>query len=60
MEELQVLERWKENRYPTSLPVPIGVREGSKPVFLNIHDKIEKRAWSTLQWLAQQDQEKVK
>lgn len=43
MEELQVLERWKENRYPTSLPVPIGVREGSKPVFLNIHDKIEKK-----------------
>ncbi|PEB74185.1 type VII secretion protein EssC [Bacillus thuringiensis] len=43
MEELQVLERWNKNRYPTSLPVPIGVREGSKPVFLNIHDKIEKK-----------------
>ncbi|EOW9528957.1 type VII secretion protein EssC [Bacillus cytotoxicus] len=43
MEDLQVLERWKQNRYPTSLPVPIGVREGSKPVFLNIHDKIEKK-----------------
>lgn len=43
MEELQVLDRWNENRYPTSLPVPIGVREGSKPVFLNIHDKIEKK-----------------
>ena len=43
MEELQVLERWKENRYPTSLPVPIGVREGSKPVFLNIHDKKRKK-----------------
>ncbi|WP_242217341.1 type VII secretion protein EssC [Bacillus cereus group sp. BfR-BA-01380] len=43
MEELQIVDRWQQNRYPTTLPVPIGVREGSKPVVLNIHDKIEKK-----------------
>ncbi|WP_141523149.1 MULTISPECIES: type VII secretion protein EssC [Bacillus] len=43
MEELEILNRWEENRYPTALPVPIGVREGGKPVVLNIHDKIEKK-----------------
>jgi S-DNA-T family DNA segregation ATPase FtsK/SpoIIIE len=42
VEELNVLDRWNENRYPLTLPVIIGVREGNKPVFLNIHDKIEK------------------
>ncbi|MDR4458607.1 FtsK/SpoIIIE domain-containing protein, partial [Bacillus tropicus] len=36
-------ERWKENRYQTSLSVPNGVREGSKLVFINIHDKLEKK-----------------
>ncbi|MFX3625537.1 MAG: type VII secretion protein EssC [Ectobacillus sp.] len=43
MEELDVLKRWNENRYPQTLPVPIGVREGGKQVVLNIHDKIERK-----------------
>jgi S-DNA-T family DNA segregation ATPase FtsK/SpoIIIE len=42
VEELDVVSRWEQNRYPLTLPVPIGVREGGKPVKLNIHDKIEK------------------
>ncbi|MDM5197128.1 type VII secretion protein EssC [Fictibacillus enclensis] len=43
VEELDVINKWNENRYPDTLPVPIGVREGRKPVYLNIHDKIEKK-----------------
>lgn len=43
VEELNAHNRWNRNRFPTSLPVPIGVREGGKPVTLNIHDKIEKK-----------------
>lgn len=43
VEELDVVNKWGQNRYPTTLPVPIGVREGGKPVYLNIHDKIEKK-----------------
>ncbi|UZJ78721.1 type VII secretion protein EssC [Fictibacillus sp. KU28468] len=42
VEELDVVSKWSQNRYPTTLPVAIGVREGRKPVYLNIHDKIEK------------------
>jgi len=42
MEELNLKERWAQNRYPTSFPVPIGFRAGGKEVILNIHDKIEK------------------
>lgn len=42
IEELDVAARWEQNRYPLTLPVPIGVREGGKVVELNIHDKIEK------------------
>ncbi|WP_028401643.1 type VII secretion protein EssC [Ectobacillus panaciterrae] len=43
IEELDIQNRWKQNRYPQTLPVPIGVREGGKPVILNIHDKIERK-----------------
>lgn len=42
VEELDVISRWEQNRYPLTLPVPIGVREGGKVVELNIHDKIER------------------
>ncbi|MCI1696620.1 type VII secretion protein EssC [Aneurinibacillus aneurinilyticus] len=41
VEELDVAARWEQNRYPLTLPVRIGVREGGKAVELNIHDKIE-------------------
>jgi S-DNA-T family DNA segregation ATPase FtsK/SpoIIIE len=43
VEELDIRNRWQQNRYPQTLPVPIGVREGGKPVTLNIHDKIERK-----------------
>lgn len=43
VEDLNVSAKWAQNRYPLSLPVPIGVREGRKPVMLNIHDKIERQ-----------------
>ncbi|MGN7356133.1 type VII secretion protein EssC [Paenibacillus sp. SAF-054] len=40
--DLDVQQRWRNNRYPDSLPVPIGVRAGGKKINLNIHDKIER------------------
>lgn len=43
IEELNVLNRWENHRYPDTFPVPIGVRAGGKEVVLNIHDKIEKK-----------------
>lgn len=42
VEELGVKDRWKKNRYPDTLPVPIGVRVGGKKIYLNLHDKIER------------------
>ncbi|MDQ0243747.1 S-DNA-T family DNA segregation ATPase FtsK/SpoIIIE [Bacillus fengqiuensis] len=42
IEELNLSEKWNKNRYPTSLPVPIGFKAGKKEVILNIHDKIDK------------------
>ena len=41
--ELDVKRRWQQNRYPDTLPVPIGVRAGNKKVNLNLHDKIERQ-----------------
>ncbi|MCJ8010721.1 type VII secretion protein EssC [Paenibacillus sp. KQZ6P-2] len=41
--DLDVKQRWRNNRYPDSLPVPIGVRAGGKKINLNIHDKIERQ-----------------
>ncbi|MWV43426.1 type VII secretion protein EssC [Paenibacillus sp. HJL G12] len=41
--DLDVKRRWRNNRYPESLPVPIGVRAGGKKINLNIHDKIERQ-----------------
>ncbi|WP_054958407.1 type VII secretion protein EssC [Paenibacillus dakarensis] len=41
--ELDVKDRWEKNRYPDSLPVPIGVRAGNKKINLNLHDKIERQ-----------------
>ncbi|BFH63742.1 type VII secretion protein EssC [Paenibacillus azoreducens] len=41
--DLDVERRWRNNRYPESLPVPFGVRAGGKNVNLNIHDKIERQ-----------------
>lgn len=43
VDQLDVVTRWKQNRYPNALPVPIGVKGGGKPVLLNIHDKIERK-----------------
>ncbi|MDQ0110665.1 S-DNA-T family DNA segregation ATPase FtsK/SpoIIIE [Paenibacillus harenae] len=43
IENLDVGSRWGQSRYPNALPVPIGVKGGSKPVMLNIHDKIERK-----------------
>lgn len=42
IDDLDVKQRWRSNRYPDSLPVPIGVRAGGKKINLNIHDKIER------------------
>ncbi|MNW23486.1 ESX-1 secretion system protein EccCa1 [compost metagenome] len=43
VEELGVLKRWQETRHPDTLPVPMGVRAGGKPVMINLHDKIERQ-----------------
>lgn len=43
VDELEVVGSWGENRYPNTLPFPVGVRGGLKPVLLNLHDKIERK-----------------
>lgn len=43
LDQWDVVERWNRNRYPMTLPALVGVRGGSKPVELNIHDKIERK-----------------
>lgn len=43
VEELDVVSRWNQMRYPDSLPVPMGVRAGGKKIALNLHDKIERQ-----------------
>lgn len=41
--QLDIASRWRKNRYPDTLPVPVGVRAGSKKIMLNLHDKIERK-----------------
>lgn len=43
VEELGVTERWRRNRHPDTLPVPMGVRAGGKKIMINLHDKIERQ-----------------
>ncbi|UHA72074.1 type VII secretion protein EssC [Paenibacillus sp. 481] len=43
MEEWDAASKWNASRYPLTLPAVVGVRGGSKPVVLNIHDKIERK-----------------
>lgn len=43
IQELDVHNRWMSNRFPDSLPVPMGVRAGGKRIKLNLHDKIERQ-----------------
>lgn len=43
VEQLDVADRWSRNRFPNTLPVPMGVRAGGKRVYLNLHDKIERQ-----------------
>ncbi|SDE64263.1 DNA segregation ATPase FtsK/SpoIIIE, S-DNA-T family [Paenibacillus sp. cl6col] len=43
VDQLKLVERWNRNRYPDTLPVPVGVRAGGKLVSLNLHDKIERK-----------------
>lgn len=41
--EIDVKERWKQNRFPNTLPVPVGMGAAGKKSILNIHDKIERK-----------------
>lgn len=41
--DFDVYRRWQQNRYPDTLPVPMGVRAGGKKINLNLHDKIERQ-----------------
>lgn len=41
--EIDVSSKWEQNRYPNTLPFPVGVRGGKKSVILNLHDKIERK-----------------
>ncbi|KAF6580622.1 type VII secretion protein EssC [Paenibacillus sp. EKM211P] len=43
VEELDVADRWRRNRHPDTLPVPMGVRAGGKKIMINLHDKIERQ-----------------
>ncbi|NMO96271.1 type VII secretion protein EssC [Paenibacillus lemnae] len=40
--DLDLKRRWQQNRFPDTLPVPMGVRAGNKKINLNLHDKIER------------------
>lgn len=42
-EQLELANHWNQNRFPDTLPVPVGVRAGGKLVSLNLHDKIERK-----------------
>ncbi|MBQ4900417.1 type VII secretion protein EssC [Paenibacillus sp. Marseille-P2973] len=41
--ELDIAGKWDKQRFPNTLPFPVGVRGGMKPVLLNLHDKIERK-----------------
>ncbi|WP_166244904.1 type VII secretion protein EssC [Paenibacillus turpanensis] len=43
IESLNPAVEWSRNRFPQSLPAPVGVRSGGKEVQLNVHDKIERK-----------------
>ncbi|WP_089965952.1 type VII secretion protein EssC [Lihuaxuella thermophila] len=43
VEDLNVTHRWKLNRFPKMLPVPVGAGLAGKKIHLNIHDKIERK-----------------
>lgn len=43
IEQFHVEENWTQKRYPNTLPFPVGVRGGMKHVYLNLHDKIERK-----------------
>ncbi|MBA4543286.1 type VII secretion protein EssC [Thermoactinomyces daqus] len=43
LDDLDVTRRWEQNRYPNTLPVSVGMGTGGKRVYLNIHDKIERK-----------------
>ncbi|OAX49473.1 type VII secretion protein EssC [Paenibacillus sp. AD87] len=43
VEDLDVVARWSQTRYPDTLPVPMGVRAGGKKIAINLHDKIERQ-----------------
>lgn len=43
IEQFHVENNWQKSRYPNTLPFPVGVRGGKKPVLLNLHDKIERK-----------------
>lgn len=43
VEALNPVAEWSRNRYPQSLPAPVGVRSGGKEVLLNLHDKMERK-----------------
>lgn len=42
IDQLDAVGRWRLNRFPDTLPVPVGVRAGGKKIMLNLHDKIER------------------
>jgi len=43
LDELDIQERWTQNRFPNTLPVSVGMGAAGKKVPLNIHDKIERK-----------------
>ncbi|SFX76129.1 DNA segregation ATPase FtsK/SpoIIIE, S-DNA-T family [Thermoactinomyces sp. DSM 45891] len=42
LSDMNVACHWAENRFPNTLPVPVGVNSVGKRFELNIHDKIER------------------
>jgi S-DNA-T family DNA segregation ATPase FtsK/SpoIIIE len=43
LDDLDAPQRWAQNRFPNTLPVSVGMGTGGKRVYLNIHDKIERK-----------------
>lgn len=43
IEQFMLEGNWDEHRYPNTLPFPVGVKGGQKPVIMNLHDKIERK-----------------
>ncbi|WP_245339243.1 type VII secretion protein EssC [Paenibacillus shirakamiensis] len=43
LDDWDVKTTWDRNRFPLTLPIPVGIRSGGKTMILNLHDKMERQ-----------------